>query len=443
MNKKLYIVYCIDTEGPLHEPLEATFERLKEIFNIDIEPTQENLKKLQNKEINFVGLENDVAKVVDPHLLSYNDTWDKIDEMLHEVMNINFRNRFLDSEEKGLIYNWHCLDHVGLLTNERRKDLGYGNIFGHYKQKVEENGNLDKIHWHFHPISYNREAHISSTSYDNSMYEFHQIITRRIINFNWFPTVNRAGFHAIRQDSNVILDQWIPFDYSNQAQYQPNQMDQLDMKGGRFGDWRRAPKEWKPYHPSYDDYQTAGNMNRWTTKCLNIGTRLRLLTDFEISKAFKSAQKEGKAILSFTNHDFRDMRKDIIDIYSRIYRISEEFKDVKIFHCDAKDAMQRYFEYKGENKLQLKGYVRKMNQDCIVLIVEALKGEFFGSQPYLAIKTKDGRYYHDNFDEIEFKKKMSYTFDRLTLKLNQVEKVKVASNDKYGNCSIIDIDLII
>ena len=441
MDKQLYIVYCIDTEGPLHEPIEATFERLKEIFNIDIKPTKENLRKLQNKEVYLGGLENEVAKVVDPHLLSYNDTWDKIDEMLDEAMSINFRNRFLDSEGKGLIYNWHCVDHIGFLTNERRRDIGYGNIFYHYKKKLEKHGNLDKIHWHFHPISFNREAHISATSYDNSMYEFHQIITRRIINFNWFPTVNRAGFHTIRQDSNFILDQWIPFDYSNQAQYQPDQTAQLDMKGGRFGDWKRAPKEWKPYHPSYDDYQTPGNMNRWTIKCLNIGTRLRLLTDYEISKAFELAHKEGQAILSFTNHDFRDIRKDIVDIYSRIFRIGEEFKDVKIFHCDAIEAMQRYLDYKGENKLKLKGYLRRINQNCTVLIIETLNGEVLGSQPYLAIKSKDGRYYHDNLDEVEFKKKMSYTFDGLTLKLNQVEKVKVASNDKYGNCSIIDIDL--
>jgi len=64
MNKKLYIVYCIDTEGHLHEPIKATFERLKEIFNIDIKPTKENLRKFQNKEVYLGGLENEVAKVV-------------------------------------------------------------------------------------------------------------------------------------------------------------------------------------------------------------------------------------------------------------------------------------------------------------------------------------------------------------------------------------------
>ena len=28
----VHVVHCIDTEGPLHESVEATFERLKRIF---------------------------------------------------------------------------------------------------------------------------------------------------------------------------------------------------------------------------------------------------------------------------------------------------------------------------------------------------------------------------------------------------------------------------
>ena len=51
MNKKLYIVHCVDTEGPLHEPLDATFERLFDIYNVRLEATKENLLKLQNKSI--------------------------------------------------------------------------------------------------------------------------------------------------------------------------------------------------------------------------------------------------------------------------------------------------------------------------------------------------------------------------------------------------------
>ena len=28
-----------------------------------------------------------------------------------------------------------------------------------------------------------------------------------------------------------------------------------DLIGGRWGDWRRSPNSWKPYHPSISDYQ--------------------------------------------------------------------------------------------------------------------------------------------------------------------------------------------
>ena len=45
--KILYVVHCVDTEGPLDESLKASFDRLKSIFDIEIEPTEENLKKIQ------------------------------------------------------------------------------------------------------------------------------------------------------------------------------------------------------------------------------------------------------------------------------------------------------------------------------------------------------------------------------------------------------------
>ena len=358
-------------------------------------------------------------------------------------MSDEFREKFVDSRGKGIVYNWFVIDHVGFETNERHRDMGYGNVFKFYRRKIKEFGNKDKIYFHFHPISFSKEAHIPATSFDNSMYYLLQVLVRRLIDFNWFPVAYRAGFHTIRQDSNLFLERWIPFDYSNQATYENEKTFQIDISNGRFGDWRRAPKEWKPYHPDIKDYQSKGSMNRWITKCLNIGTRLRLLTDLEIRKAFELAEKEGKAILAFTNHDFRDMRLDIIDVYSRIWNISKEFPDVKLYNCDAVEAMQRYFYTENEiiwNKLNLSfKWEKGVNYDR--LIIETMNGEVFGSQPFLAIKTKDGRYLHDNFDEYNKKNSWSYTFDKLTLKLKQIESIKVASNDKYGNQFVIDVKI--
>jgi len=46
MSKILYIVHCIDTEGPLNESIIKTFQRLKSIFDLTLKPTKKNLIKI-------------------------------------------------------------------------------------------------------------------------------------------------------------------------------------------------------------------------------------------------------------------------------------------------------------------------------------------------------------------------------------------------------------
>ena len=91
--RPVYIVHCIDTEGPLHESLTATFERLRDIFHLDLEPSAATLQSLQEGTYSLKGLEAAVQRVVDPHLLAYNDTWDKVDAMLSRIMDEGFRKK--------------------------------------------------------------------------------------------------------------------------------------------------------------------------------------------------------------------------------------------------------------------------------------------------------------------------------------------------------------
>ena len=110
----------------------------------------------------FEGLEAAVQKVVDPHLLAYNDTWDKVDAMLAKLMSESFRTHIPDSAGKGWIYNWFCVDHVDYDLNPRRRDIGYHNIFEHYSPQIRETGSTqDGLHFHYHPHSFRREAHRS------------------------------------------------------------------------------------------------------------------------------------------------------------------------------------------------------------------------------------------------------------------------------------------
>ena len=84
-NKTVYIVHCIDTEGPLFESRQAKFDRIKDVFNVKIKPTAKNLEKLKLKQISLNGKEERIATLLSSHLTNYNDTWSKIDKMLERI----------------------------------------------------------------------------------------------------------------------------------------------------------------------------------------------------------------------------------------------------------------------------------------------------------------------------------------------------------------------
>ena len=51
--KFLSVVHLVDTEGPLFEPLNITFKRINELFNLKIKPSKKNLQKIINKTIDL------------------------------------------------------------------------------------------------------------------------------------------------------------------------------------------------------------------------------------------------------------------------------------------------------------------------------------------------------------------------------------------------------
>lgn len=426
---KVYIVHCIDTEGPLYESLEATFERLEHIYHIKLEPSQETLKKLQNGEINLNGKEKAVQKMLDPELLKYNETWDDIKKMLDICMVKGFRDVLPDSNGNGWVYNFFCVDFVNFENNPRRRCMGYHNIFDFYRNyPLLSKRDLIQFHYHPHPII--NDAHKCATNWFHTN-SLEQILCRRIIDREWFPSVNRPGFQVNRDDSHWFLEQYIPFDYSNMAVKSTKEDEiQHDFSGGRSGDWRRAPKSWIPYHPSHDDYQTYGKCRRYIARCLNVGTRSYLLTQEDVNYAFLQAKFAGSSILSFTNHDFRDIKKDICDVRKMIKIAKQRFPDVEFEYTDALTAMQNVTLSLPGLKCEF-----KTTWDGNTLNIKT-KNRTFGPQPYLAIKTVTGQYFHDNFDYQKPFYEWSYTFDEETLPLKAIEKIGIAANNRAGETTV-------
>ena len=445
MDKKkiVYIVHCIDTEGPLYESLQAKFDRIKEVFGITIKPTSKNLRRLRAKKINLNGKENSVATLLSSHLTNYNDTWKKIDKMHSKLFSKGFRNQDKDSFGQSWIFNWHCLDHVGYKYNPRRRDIGYHNIFDHYQKILKKyKKHNDSIHWHFHPMSTYKEAHRCATSYVNSP-ELYKILCKRVLERKWFPAVHRAGFQTERPDSNWFLEQWIPFDISNMSKKDTSDIDNsIDHKHGRSGDWRRAPKDWSIYHPSHDDYQQEGNCRRWIGRALNVINRIASINQKEVDNAFYQARTKGPALLGIAGHDFRNLETEVNYLRNLIKKSSKKFKDVKFKYSEVSRAFVEIIK-KKENlrslpnpiKLDVK-FFKKTKKDVPHIIVATKQGEVFGPHPFLAIETKSGRFIHDNFDFSKKRNVWHYAFYPDTLPAEDVSKIGIAANDKFANTHV-------
>ncbi len=436
---KVYIVHAIDTEGPLYESLEATFERLEKITGVRVEASRANLEKIRNEQLDLNGREEIAALVTSPQLLNYNDTWDKVDTMLYDMMSPEYRQRYADPQGGGWIYNWFLMDHIGYDTNPRRRDMGYHNVFDHYNFMVKETASPDELHWHFHPMSTYKEANICATSYLRSPHLL-ESLARRIIDRNFFPSCFRPGFHAERPDAHWFLEQWIPFDFANQSIPDTGNLEtQDDVAGGRLGDWRRAPNDWSPYNPSHDDWQTPGSCRRTIFRCLNIGTRLRLMDEYEVRRAFERASKGLPTILAFTNHDFRDMRNDVALVHQMVSKIATEFPEVSWHNTGAKEAARAVLDLEKSTPIKLNVDLQKTGDD-LHLTVET-NVDSFGPQPFLAIKTLDKRYLTDNFDFQVPRRKWTYVFDTDTVGAQSIETIGVAVNGLDGSSDVVLLKL--
>jgi hypothetical protein len=430
----LRVVHCIDTEGPLYESLDATFERINRAFGVSLAPDRETLSRLQRREVPLGGLEDEVARMVKPELIAYNADWAAVDAMLDDAMSRSFRHEMIDDFGGGWVYSWHCLDHVGITANPRRKAVGYGVVFRHYRERTVANGGIDEINWHFHPLSIDSNPLAFATSYANNAPLLLEMIARRIVEDGWFPVVNRPGFHAERPDSHAFLEQWIPFDYASQSGADP--VTQPDISGGRAGDWRRAPELWGGYHPAHDDHQRIGACRRTIYRCLNLGTRLRQLTQRHVDQAFEQARTNGDAILAFADHDFRDIRPDVRTLRQMLINAKARMPDIKIrfsgAEAAARESLARRHPLVPDPKLEL-------TLDANILHVRSIGGPLFGPQPFLAILDRQGRALHDNFDFQDPGRYWTYVFDDQTIPLDRVARIGVGSAGLHGRYCVATI----
>ena len=82
-----------------------------------------------------------------------------------------------------------------------------------------------------------------------------------------------------------------------------------------------------------------------------------------------------------------------------------------------------------------------LNLEGNELSVKTVKGKVFGPQPYLAVKTKSGRYIHDEFDFGLDGKSWYYVFSENMIRYEDIDTIGIASNDQYGQTYIKTIKI--
>lgn len=234
---KVYVVHCVDTEGPLYESLEATFDRIETISGIKIHPSEKNLERIQNKEIDLGGYEDMLSIAFSKRIMSYNKDWSYLDAMLDRITSDDFRKSHADTNGKGWQFTWFLMDHIDYECNPRSKVTGYNAIWDHYREYYRLHHIIeDEFQWHVHPANAYKAGNHCGASYWNSPCVL-QSLCHRLIDRGFFPSGFRAGYHTERPDSHWFLEQYIPYDFSNQAvESTESDENQLDLSDGRFGD---------------------------------------------------------------------------------------------------------------------------------------------------------------------------------------------------------------
>lgn len=424
----VYLVHCIDTEGPLAQSQPTVLTGAAPIPPLIAD---------------FDDPATDFNRVVAAHRARTLGTWDEVAETLRRATSREQRHRLPDSFGGGWRFNWFCMDHLGYVDNPRGRAMGMHVIFDFYADLLSRQQAGDALHWHFHPMSTYGEAHRCATSYLNSPM-LREIVARRILDRKWFPRASRPGFHDERPDHHWFLEQWLPFDFGNIATDDIDPASNQDLCDGRLSDWRWAPRDWRTYHPHHDCYQLEGGCRRKIARCLNLLNRFGNLTEAEMRTGFARAAQGLPTLIAFSSHDWRDLVPEMNWVTSLVRRVAADYPGVRFQWAEAIEAFNAVHPPPADPPVKLGCTLRFENGLPSRVDVEVLQGRPFGPQPFLALRTRSRRIIHDNMNYWRSLTDFNYIFDAESIRPDDVKEIGVAVNDAAGHQSIhvIDVDAL-
>lgn len=327
------IVFCMDTEGPCADP-------------------------------------------GNPELLP---TWEAVDAAMDKLFDPAFRARFPDPGGGALRIGWFFLTWTGFATNPRDRAFGYHAVRDHYLERWGEElrSNGDEQLWHYHQPPPSGVGNEWGIDWDASR-EYERIVSRQLLEREWFPPAYRAGGTIMDAVSSRWVDGWFPVDYSNRAP--------LELPG--LVDWSPGVAEWSLYHPSPEDFRVPGAGRRRMARCLDLETSVYALSESDVAAAFERARHGRAAVLSCFDHDYRDIADRIDAFRELVTAVGRRHPGVEWRYAGPVEAVRSYLDVPPPPALELDAAAHGGSVHI------RSSAPLYQSIPWLAVETDDGDVLH-------------------------------------------------
>lgn len=306
-------------------------------------------------------------------------TWEQVDRAMDSVFDPAFRQRFADPSGGTLAIGWFFLTWTGFDTNPRQRDFGYHRVRDHYLARWGETlrAGPDEECWHYHHPAANKVGNEWGLDWSASG-EYQQILSRQVLERDWFPSVFRAGGTILTEESSRWVDAWFPLDYSNRA----------PVKLPGLVDWSTGVAEWSLYHPSPEDFRRPGHGRRRMARCLDLMTGVYALSEQDVVNAFERAAAGRSSLLAVFEHDYRDIEGRLDAFRELLTFVSGRYPHVPWRYAGPRAAVHAYLEAPRRRPLLLEATSAR---DGIVIWSSA---PLFQSFPWIAARTSDGQVHH-------------------------------------------------
>lgn len=329
MTGTVYVVVCMDTEGPCADP-------------------------------------------GNPELLA---TWDDVDAAMDKLFDEGFRGRHRDPFGTPLRFGWFFLTWTGFSSNPRNRDFGYHRVRDHYLARWGDalSAHGDEQCWHYHHPPASGIGNEWGLDW-NASHEYEQIVSRQVLERGWFPVCFRAGGTILSPEASRWVDAWFPIDYSNRAP--------LSLSG--LVDWSNGVADWRLYHPSREDFRREGDGRRRMARCLDLVTAVHRFSEADVEAGFVRAESGEHAIVACFEHDYRDVESRLDDFAALVESVASRHPEVAWRYAAPIEAVRGYLDVPRPRPLELDAFV--LDREVHIRSSEPLHQ----SVPWLAVESDAG-----------------------------------------------------